>query len=218
MSLIHAVVARGSTVLVEYGGMQEHIQATKTILPQVPSNNSKLTFSWQQYLIHCSWEEGITYLVIADESVGKRTPFAFLSELQRKFASAPSSSSDSTPAYALQSSFGPVITALIHTYNTDPPSDEISRAQAELNQVKDIMVHNVEQIISRGERIQLLVDKTDAMAGQATAFRRGARNVRRNMWWKSQKVLYLSYFVGLILLWLLVAQFCGATLGYCVAW
>ena len=28
-------------------------------------------------------------------------------------------------------------------------------------QVKDIMVHNVEQILSRGERIELLVDKTD---------------------------------------------------------
>lgn len=35
------------------------------------------------------------------------------------------------------------------------------------------MVHNVEQILSRGERIELLVDKTDTLSGQAWAFRRG---------------------------------------------
>ena len=60
------------------------------------------------------------------------------------------------------------------------------------------MVQNVEQILSRGERIELLVDKTDVMAGQATAFRRGARSVRRQMWWKNQKVLALCFIVALV--------------------
>lgn len=40
---------------------------------------------------------------------------------------------------------------------------------------KDIMVQNIDSILARGERIELLVDKTDTMAGQAHAFRRGAR-------------------------------------------
>ena len=95
-------------------------------------------------------------------------------------------------------SFGPTIAALMHTYNTAPPSDQLARAQNELNQVKDIMVQNVEQILSRGERIDLLVDKTDVMAGQATAFRRGARTVRRQMWWKNKKMMGLSILVGLV--------------------
>lgn len=86
----------------------------------------------------------------------------------------------------------------MHTYNTAPPMDELARAQSELNHVKDIMVQNVEQILSRGERIELLVDKTDAMAGQATAFRRGARSVRREMWWKNKRILGLSIMVGLV--------------------
>jgi vesicle-associated membrane protein 7 len=86
----------------------------------------------------------------------------------------------------------------MHTYNTAPPTDELVRAQTELNQVKDIMVQNVEQILSRGERIELLVDKTDTMASQATAFRRGARSVRRQMWWKNSKILALSVLVGFV--------------------
>jgi vesicle-associated membrane protein 7 len=86
----------------------------------------------------------------------------------------------------------------MHTYNTAPPADELARAQTELNQVKNIMVQNVEQILSRGERIELLVDKTDVMAGQATAFRRGARNVRRQMWWRNTKIMALCGLVGLV--------------------
>lgn len=115
-----------------------------------------------------------------------------------QFTSAPSSSSDETPAYGLQGSFGSTISALMYTYNTSPPVDELTRAQTELNQVKDIMVQNVEQILSRGERIELLVDKTDVMAGQATAFRRGARNVRREMWWRNSRIVALSVIVALV--------------------
>ncbi|KAK1229437.1 hypothetical protein PQX77_007485 [Marasmius sp. AFHP31] len=218
MSLIHALVARGSTILAEHkAGSRDFSQATQTILSKIPPNNSKLTYVWEQYLFHYVSEGGFTYLVMADDSAGRRMPFAFLAELQRQFLDAPSSSAadPELPAYGLQGNFGPTIASLMHTYNTAPPADEIQRAQRELNQVKDIMVQNVEQILSRGERIELLVDKTDVMAGQATAFRRGARSVRRQMWWRNQKILALSVLVGLVILWIIVAQFCGAGLNQC---
>jgi len=86
----------------------------------------------------------------------------------------------------------------MHTYNTGPPTDELTRAQTELNQVKDIMVQNVEQILSRGERIELLLPKTDNLANQSALFRRGARNVRRQMWWRNTKILALCILVGLV--------------------
>jgi vesicle-associated membrane protein 7 len=190
--------------------------ATQTILSKIPLNDSKMTYVWEQYLFHYISEGGFTYLVMADESAERRMPFAFLADLQRKFLSAPSSSTAADmPAYGLQGTFEPTIAALVLTYNTAPPVDELTRAQTELNHVKDIMVQNVEQILSRGERIELLVDKTDIMAGQATAFRRGARNVRRQMWWKNKKVIALCVIVALVFLWILAAQFCGIGLNHC---
>ncbi|KAF5390994.1 hypothetical protein D9757_004045 [Collybiopsis confluens] len=215
MSLIHALVAKGPTVLAEHkADSRDFSQAIQTILSKIPPNNSKLTYTWESYLFHYISEGGFTYLVMADDSAGRRLPFSFLHELQRKLLEAPSSSlSDpELPAYGLQSSFGPTIANLMHTYNTAPPVDEIARAQRELDQVKDIMVQNVEQILNRGERLELIISKTDAMAGQATEFRRGARNVRRQMWWKNKKILCLSIMVALVLLWILLAQFCGAAL------
>ncbi|KAJ7220637.1 VAMP synaptobrevin-like protein [Mycena pura] len=217
MSLIHALVARGSVILAEHqAGKRNFSQATEKILSKIPPNDSKLTYVWEEYLFHYISEGGFTYLVMADDSAGRRMPFAFLADLQRKFVGAPSTSASlDTPAHGLQGSFGPTIAALMHTYNTAPPADALAQAQTELNQVKNIMVQNVEQILSRGERIELLVDKTDAMAGQATAFRRGARSVRRQMWWRNTKVVALCVLVALVFLWILVAQFCGAGLNQC---
>jgi len=57
------------------------------------------------------------------------------------------------------------------------------------------MVQNIDSILQRGERLDLLVDKTDTLAGQAYAFRRGARTVRRQQWWKNTRITILTGFV-----------------------
>ena len=86
----------------------------------------------------------------------------------------------------------------MHQYSTSPPADPLKQAQTDLNNVKDIMVQNIDSILQRGERLDLLVDKTDTLAGQAYAFRRGARAVRRQQWWKNVRVLALSGVVGVV--------------------
>jgi vesicle-associated membrane protein 7 len=213
MSLIHALVSRGPIILAEHSsGKRDFSNAVQTILSKIPPNNSKLTYVWEQYLFHYISENGLTFLVMADDSVGRRMPFAFLTELQRKFTSKYSMDAvQDAPPFGFNE-FSPEIGRMMHQFTTSPPADALSTAQADLNQVKDIMVHNVEQILSRGERIELLVDKTDTMAGQAWAFRRGARSVRRQQFWRNQKIVVLSGFVALFILYLIMAEICGAGL------
>ncbi|TFY75851.1 hypothetical protein EWM64_g8163 [Hericium alpestre] len=190
----------GPTILAEHkAGQRDFSQATQTILSRIPPNNSKLTYVWEQYLFHYISEGGFTYLVMADDSAGRRMPFTFLGEMQQKFVATPSTSNLSGPLapHALQASF------------------RAAHSPSSSAQVKDIMVQNVEQILSRGERIELLVDKTDNMASQATAFRRGARTVRRQMWWRNKRVVALGFLVALVILWIIIAQFCGAGLNQC---
>lgn len=67
-----------------------------------------------------------------------------------------------------------------------------------LTDSKDIMVQNIDSILQRGERLDLLVDKTDTLAGQAYAFRRGARSVRRQQWWRNVRIMALSGVVGVV--------------------
>ena len=39
---------------------------------------------WQDRLIHYVSSNGVVYLVMADDSVGRRMPFAFLAEVERR--------------------------------------------------------------------------------------------------------------------------------------
>jgi hypothetical protein len=59
-------------------------------------------------------------------------------------------------------------------------------------------VDNIERVLSRGERIELLVDKTGAMSGQARAFRKRSQTLRRRMWWRNTKLIALTVFVVVV--------------------
>jgi vesicle-associated membrane protein 7 len=60
------------------------------------------------------------------------------------------------------------------------------------------MTQNIEEILHRGERIELLMDRTGEAANQSLAFRRRAKGLRRQMWWKNVKVMALAGFCGVV--------------------
>lgn len=128
----------------------------------------------------------------------------FLSSFEVPTASAGEEEEDATD----YSSFSTTLASLVSQFNADPQAiDPIAQAKTELAGVKDIMTHNVEQILSRGERIELLMDRTDNAANQSMAFRRRAVGLRRQMWWKNTKVMGLAGFSAFVLLFILYGVF-----------
>ncbi len=47
--------------------------------------------------------------------------------------------------------------------------------QAQIDSVKDVMIENIDRVLERGERIELLVDKTDRLNQQAFKFEKTVR-------------------------------------------
>lgn len=56
-------------------------------------------------------------------------------------------------------------------------------------QMRTIMVENIEKILERGDRIELLVDKTATMQDGAFHFRKQSKRLRRALWMKNAKLL-----------------------------
>ncbi|KAI8979522.1 synaptobrevin-domain-containing protein [Mycotypha africana] len=136
-------------------------------------------------------EGGITYLCMADESFGRRTPFIFLENMQSRLLSNYSQSQIlDAPPYGLHS-FGNMIEELLGYYNTHQETDKLKRVQGEIHQVKDVMSHNIERVLERGERIDILVDRTDNLNQQAFAFKKRSTLLKRTMWWKNTKIVML---------------------------
>jgi len=55
-------------------------------------------------------------------------------------------------------------------------------------QVRNVMIENIDKVLDRGERLELLVDKTENMQGNTFRFRKQARRYRTIMWWRNVKL------------------------------
>ncbi len=69
----------------------------------------------------------------------------------------------------------------------------------------------VAQVLDRGERIELLVDKTDTLANESFAFRREARRLKQRLWWKNARLLALIGLIILIVAYIIVCFACSPT-------
>lgn len=94
-------------------------------------------------------------------------------------------------------------------YNGGGSIDNIDNLRNQIDEVKDGMIQNIETVLERGEKIELLVDKTDRLNQQAYRFESSSRNLRRHMYWK--RIRYISFGVigvALIIYFISVAA-CG---------
>ena len=110
--------------------------------------------------------------MVAQSELGRRIPFAFLLELKKKFLaqySPDDTDYQSLPAYGT-AAFNSTLKSMLQQYNIAPPNDSLANAKKEIDSVKDIMTENIERVLERGERIDLLVDKTDRLGGSARDF------------------------------------------------
>lgn len=149
--------------------------------------------------------------MVAQSELGRRIPFAFLLELKKKFLAQynpDSTEYESLPAYGT-AAFNSTLKSMLQQYNIAPPNDSLASAKKEIDNVKDIMTENIERVLERGERIDLLVDKTDRLGGSARDFRVRSRGLRRQMWWKNVRIMVLLVVVVIFLMYLFIGIGCG---------
>ena len=149
--------------------------------------------------------------MVAQAELGRRIPFAFLLDLKKKYLaqySPDSTNFPSLPAYGT-AAFNSTLKNMLQQYNVAPPGDALNNAKKEIDSVRNIMTENIERVLERGERIDLLVDKTDKLGGSARDFRVRSKGLRRQMWWKNVRIMVLLCVVVVFLIYLFVGFGCG---------
>ncbi|CAO3678141.1 unnamed protein product [Rhizopus stolonifer] len=148
-------------------------------------------------------------MCMADDSFGRRIPFGFLQDLKDKFLSTfGKSRALDAPPYGLNE-FSGVIRKQMEYFSTNPNADRLKQVHGEIEQVKDVMVHNIERVLERGERIDLLMDKTDNLNRLGSAFKKRSTQLKRTMWWKNTKIVVLIVIVCFVLAYFVTASVCG---------
>ena len=62
-----------------------------------------------------------------------------------------------------------------------------------------------DKVLERGERIELLVDRTEVLDQHAFKFKKSSGNLRNAMWWKNFKLKLLIAFIVLGVIYVIAA-------------
>ncbi|KAI4205714.1 MAG: hypothetical protein LQ350_000211 [Teloschistes chrysophthalmus] len=225
---LNSCIAYRTTILTEHttSAASQTSSLASIILPKIDHRTpQKATYTHNQNFMHYIADApsdhpsadpsagGLTYLVIAPSSFGRRIPFGYLVEIKKQFLARYNPETTdfaNLPPYGA-GDFNVQLKGLMVSYGTTAggKQDAISNVQKDIDNVKGIMTENIERVLERGERIDLLVDKTDRLGVGAHDFRVRSRGLKRQMWWKNVKLMVLLGVVVVFLVYLFVGFGCG---------
>jgi len=227
--LLYACIAYKSTILSEHTTSAASATSglASVVLPKIDhSTAEKRTYVHGSNNIHYIADAapfssqpdnlsapGLTYLVVSPADLGRRIPFGFLLQCKKDFlAKYHPDSTDfaSLPAYGA-AAFNTSLKKMMVDFGTSKAGQEdaFRNVQREIDDVRGIMTENIERVLERGERIDLLVDKTDRLGGSARDFRMRSKGLRRRMFWKNIRLMVLLVVVCIFLLYLFIGFGCG---------
>nr|GEV87705.1 vesicle-associated membrane protein 711 [Tanacetum cinerariifolium] len=120
----------------------------------------------------------------------------------------------SAQAYGMNDEFSRVLSQQMEYYSNDPNADRINRLKCEMGQVRTIMLENIDKVLDRGDRLELLADKTATMKNNTLRFRKQTRRFRSSVSWRNVK---LTVLLILVIIYVVPAFVChGVTLPSCI--
>lgn len=210
MPILYSVIARGTVVLTKYASCAGNFtEVTEQIMTKIPPDNGKLTYSHGSYLFHYICENRIIYMCITDDEFERSRAFLYLNEIKRRFQTAYGFRADTALAYAMNTEFSQVLANEMRYYSESREIDTISRVHGELDELKNIMVKNIDNVAMRGERLELLVNKTENLSASSVTFRKTSRNLARSMFWKNVKLYVIIGVVIMLIVYFIVSMACG---------
>mmetsp|Transcript_3632 Transcript_3632/g.5668 ORF Transcript_3632/g.5668 Transcript_3632/m.5668 type:complete len:218 (-) Transcript_3632:1525-2178(-) len=216
MPILYALVARQKSVLAEYTSSSGNFPTvTRVLLSKIPEQDSKMSYVYDKFVFHYIVDQGITFLCMSDESTKRRITFAFLDDIMKNWRENYAAVERTALAFSMNESFSPILRQKIDFYNTNPTSDNISRVQAQIDTVKDVMIENIDRVLERGERIELLVDKTDRLNQQAFKFEKSSKTLKNTMYYRKIRNILLLIVILVLLILFIAAMICGFDFTNC---
>jgi len=126
----------------------------------------------------------------------------FLNDIHNKFVVKYGATIPTAPQPGKPSSydaFAGILKERMTYYSTNPGVDSISIVKTQVEEVKQVMQANIEKVLDRGDKIEVLVDKTESMQAMSFDFKKNTTKLKRKMWWQNKKMCLVLIFVLLLI-------------------
>lgn len=180
-------------------------------LQKLPATNNKFTYNCDGHTFNYLVDNGFTYCVVAAESVGRQIPIAYLERIKEDFTNRYGGGKAAIAvANSLKKEFGPKLKEQMQ-YCMDHPEEvsKLAKVKAQVSEVKGVMMENIDKVLDRGVKIELLVDKTENLHSQAQDFRQIGTQIKRKMWWQNMKIKLIVLAILIALIFIIVLSICG---------
>ena len=117
-------------------------------------------------------------------------------------------------AFQMDAEFKRVLERQMLYYN-NPNNSSTTRLASKLDTVKGIMTQNIETVLERGEKLDLLVDKSERLTNQASTFKKSTTSLANKMWCQKVKCYLYGFLVLLVIIWLASSFVCGFNYSKC---
>ncbi|KAK6197088.1 synaptobrevin-domain-containing protein [Scheffersomyces amazonensis] len=94
-----------------------------------------------------------------------------------------------------------------HNINIHP--NQLLLANEEVDEVRQLMLDNINKLLSRGDKINLLVDQTDRLNTSSSVFHKRASQIKRKMWFGNFKFILIVSAVIIFILYSFIGSQCG---------
>ena len=225
MPILYGFVGRPAIPLCDFTkpGITGNFSAVVSVLSKKLSvADGTVSYLYEPYTFHCLTSSSLQFVCLTTQSFSRSVAFQFLAEVRSRFlacylpslqsaAASPAAalcfpSSFSIPS-ALQADFEGELSRLLAKYSTDDA--RMQRMRDDLADTTDTMLSNLDSVMQRGERLELLEVKTAALDQHALRFKTSSWELQRSLWWSNARLSLVSVCAATGGLYLLLAMACG---------
>eukprot|EP00007_Cunea_sp_BSH-02190019_P004482 CAMPEP_0174239026 /NCGR_PEP_ID=MMETSP0417-20130205/13209_1 /TAXON_ID=242541 /ORGANISM="Mayorella sp, Strain BSH-02190019" /LENGTH=192 /DNA_ID=CAMNT_0015317925 /DNA_START=86 /DNA_END=661 /DNA_ORIENTATION=- len=181
MPILYALVARGDAVLAEHAvATGNFVTVSRVILSKIPADETrKMSYAYDDYVFHYMVEQQITYLCMTEREFPARIVFGFLNDVAGRLnAMYTPEQLQTSLAFSLNTSFSRTLERQMDHFSNDPSVDSIELAKSKIDQTKSQMTENLDLLLERGPKIDLLVDRTNTLDQQAYVYKQESKKLK----------------------------------------
>eukprot|EP01080_Neovahlkampfia_damariscottae_P001461 gene1461-12080_t len=195
MPILYGLVIKQDEVQGDYPSDKKKLRETimEKIFPKLAPSDHRRTLTQKAVEFHYKKENGNTVFCVATEDTKKRVCWNFIEQIESEY-----NDLGRNPSKKKVIS---VISSAMKKWN-DPSSDTINLLNEKVDNVKSVMIDNIDKVIDRGEKLEDLSKETDELVEEADKYRVGAKNLKNAT---LAKLVFLVILLVFIIIGIIVA-------------
>ncbi|KAH3764786.1 R-SNARE protein, Sec22-family [Pelomyxa schiedti] len=184
-------------------GLDSQRTQAKAIIRKIGETSpARLLIDSEKYRFFYIIQNGVCYLTLCDNSYPKKLAFSYLEELQKEFDTCYGADVRTAERPYAFIKFDSFIQKTKKLYLDTRSQRNMEKVAEDLRDVQKIMTQNLQEILSRGEKISTITNRSEELVSQTAKYHTQAKAFHRSMLWRKYAPYILVAVIIVIVLFI----------------